>query len=76
VHDHLSDRRERERAVERGGRRARHQHQRAELLVELLDPRGEIDRIAVHRVGHAVARPDVAGDDLAGVDADAIIQEP
>ena len=57
----------------RAGRTA-HQHGGPELLVERLDARGDVDGIADEGVRQALAAADVAGDDGAGVDADAVVQ--
>src|SRR3546814_9729187 len=38
------------------------------------EPRGEVDRVAEHRIVEALARAHVADDALAGIDADADIE--
>ena len=49
---------------------------RAEVLVERLDPRGAIHGVADHGVFLAARRADVAGDDVAEMQADADPQRP
>ena len=44
------------------------------LLVDPLQPRGQVDGVADDRVLEALSRADVADDDLAAVDADAHAQ--
>ena len=52
-------------------RALRGQNARAVLLVQLLEPRGEVHRVAQQSVAHALARADRASDHRAGADADA-----
>ena len=61
-------------AVERGVRRLGDQQVGVGLAGQLLDPRGGVDGVADHREVDAPAAADGAGDDLAGVDADADLQ--
>src|SRR5438093_1547258 len=46
----------------------------AELLVERLEPRAQIDRIANHRIAHDRLASDVPGDHRTGVDSDADVE--
>ena len=55
-------------------RRAADQRYGAEVLVQRLDARRDVDRVADQRIDHALAAADVAGDHAAAVDADAVAQ--
>src|SRR5690349_10503270 len=56
--------------------RRRDQELRIEILVERLEPRRKIHGVADHGVFLAPRRADIAGDDLADVNADTDAQRP
>ena len=71
---HRRQRREVCRGQELRLRRAAHQNRGAELLVQRLDARRDVHRVADERIGHPLVAADVAGNHRATVDADAVPQ--